>query len=368
MVAAGVRSILMTTDTVGGVWTYAVELSRALARRGVAVTLAALGRTSEAQRRSARGLDLFERDFKLEWMDDPWEDVRASGEWLVDLCALVQPDVVHLNGYAHAALPWPAPVLVVGHSSVPGWCDAVRREAPPPRFDRYRDAAVRGASAAAVVVAPTHAMLRELDRFFGPLRAARVIPNARDPRPFATTRKEPLVLAAGRLWDEAKNLHALDEAAAGCPWPVYVAGDPRHPDGGEAGASNARLLGPLEPEELAVWMAHAAIYALPALYEPFGLSVLEAALSGCALVLGDIASLRELWTGMAAFVDPRDPEALAAALRRLARDESRRMRLSELARARALGMDPDLMAAQYVSAYEAAMSAPRRELRAGAAA
>ncbi len=32
---------------------------------------------------------------------------------------------------------------------------------------------------------------------------------------------------------------------------------------------------------------------LPARYEPFGLSVLEAALSGCALVLGDIPSLRE---------------------------------------------------------------------------
>ena len=32
----------------------------------------------------------------------------------------------------------------------------------------------------------------------------------------------------------------------------------------------------------------ASIYALPARYEPFGLSILEAALSGCALVLGDI--------------------------------------------------------------------------------
>jgi hypothetical protein len=45
---------------------------------------------------------------------------------------------------------------------------------------------------------------------------------------------------------------------------------------------------------------------LPARYEPFGLSVLEAALSGCALVPGDIASLRGNWDGVAEFVCPDD--------------------------------------------------------------
>src|SRR5205814_1748376 len=73
-------SVLMTTDTVGGVWTYALELSRALERRGAHVTIAAIGRTSVDQRRAAAGLHVVERDFRLEWMDDPWDDVRASGE------------------------------------------------------------------------------------------------------------------------------------------------------------------------------------------------------------------------------------------------------------------------------------------------
>ena len=49
-------------------------------------------------------------------------------------------------------------------------------------------------------------------------------------------------------------------------------------------------------------MGRAAIYALPARYEPFGLSILEAALSGCALVIGDIPSLREIWADAALFV------------------------------------------------------------------
>ena len=37
-------------------------------------------------------------------------------------------------------------------------------------------------------------------------------------------------------------------------------------------------------------MSRAAIFFSPALYEPFGLGVLEAAARGCALVLADIPS------------------------------------------------------------------------------
>jgi glycosyltransferase involved in cell wall biosynthesis len=65
--------------------------------------------------------------------------------------------------------------------------------------------------------------------------------------------------------------------------------------------AHAEPLGRLTPAEVASHMARAGIYAFPALYEPFGLSVLEAAASGCALVLGDIPSLRENWEGAALF-------------------------------------------------------------------
>ena len=70
--------------------------------------------------------------------------------------------------------------------------------------------------------------------------------------------------------------------------------------------------GRLTPPQMARVVSRApSIYALPARYEPFGLSVLEAALSGCALVLGDIPSLREIWDGAALFVDPDDARRAA---------------------------------------------------------
>ena len=87
--------------------------------------------------------------------------------------------------------------------------------------------------------------------------------------------------------------------------------------------------------------AEDVIFAAPAVYEPFGLSVLEAAACGGALVLGDIPSLRELWQGAALFVAPRDQDALSDALQRLARDHQLRakMRRAALMRARRYSLD-----------------------------
>jgi glycosyltransferase involved in cell wall biosynthesis len=99
-------------------------------------------------------------------------------------------------------------------------------------------------------------------------------------------------------------------------------------------------------------MARASIFVSPARYEPFGLAVLEAALAGDALVLGDIDSLREIWEDAAIFVEPEDRRQLVWTLNRLIADDRRREVMALRARARALQFDPRRMAAQYLHAYE----------------
>jgi glycosyltransferase involved in cell wall biosynthesis len=230
----------------------------------------------------------------------------------------------------------------------------VRREPAPPAFDRYREEVARGLAGADLVVAPTRAMLDAIARHYGAPAQARVIPNGRSAARFTPQEKEALVLCAGRLWDAAKNASALDAAAQGLPWPVLLAGEDEHPDParrGRRGPRHARALGHLTPAALAAFYARAAIYALPARYEPFGLSVLEAALAGCALVLGDIPSLRETWNGAAAFVDPDRPDRLRAVLLGVIEREELRARLSSQARSRALELGPERMADDYLAAY-----------------
>jgi len=351
----------MTADTVGGVWTYALELAGGLCARGIEVHLAAMGGrpgcgsglpTATDAAGPPGALHIHESDFALEWMDEPWLDVERAGAWLLELDRRIQPDVIHLNNYCHGHLPFSAPVLMVGHSCVLSWWEAVLGEPAPERYARYRFEVARGLRAAQAVVAPSAAMLEALRHHYGPLSNAQVIPNGRDPRGFSPAKtKEPLVLCAGRLWDKAKNVLALAEAASGLPWPVAVAGDATSPEGRTVSLSNVQVLGKLAPAELAAWMSRAAIYALPARYEPFGLSALEAALCGCALVLGDIPSLREVWGQCARFVPPDDPGALARTLRELSEAPQLRQRLALAARQRAGALGATRMVDAYLGAY-----------------
>jgi glycogen(starch) synthase len=372
------RRVLITADAVGGVWTYAIGLIRGLCARGIAVDLAVVGPPpSAAQRAEAlaiAGLTLHEADFALEWMADPWSEVERTRLWLAELAARTRPDLAHLSMYAIATAPWPVelPLLVVGHSCVRSWWRAVHGVDAPPAWERYRREVAAGLRAADAIVAPTRAMLDALREHYGPLSRARVIFNAMAAASSAPTppeAKSPEVLSAGRLWDEAKNLATLDRAAACVPWPVLVAGDTTHPDGQDINAGNVRLLGRLDARAMAAAYARAAIYCLPARYEPFGLSVLEAASAGCALVLGDIPSLRELWSGAAVFVDPKDDLAIARALTRLAVDPSARERMAEAARARAHVFAPARMVDAYLATYaEIAATARRRRTRSPACA
>jgi glycosyltransferase involved in cell wall biosynthesis len=349
------RKVLMTTDTVGGVWNYSLELARGLAEKGIEVALATMGAPiNELQRDKVDripGLRVFESHFKLEWMEDPWRDVDKAGDWLLNLESRIGPDIVHLNGYVHGSLLWNAPTVVVGHSCVLSWWRAVKGEDAPEEWDRYQMEVAAGLHAADLVVAPSAAMLASLAEHYGELPRTQVIPNGRDAGLFRPSAKEPMVFSAGRLWDEAKNLEALERVARRLPWPIFVAGDNHHPEGGEIRPHNTRLLGRLSQRALAAWVGRASIYALPARYEPFGLSVLEAALASCALVLGDIPSLREIWRNRAVFVPPNDPEALEREILSLINAPERRQSLAAGARSRALELTPARMVAGYLAAY-----------------
>lgn len=355
-VAVRLQRVLMTTDTVGGVWTYALELTRALHPLGVEVILAAMGANADpAQREEAAALPnltLVESRYALEWMDDPWADVEQAGEWLLGLERRYRPQVVHLNGYVHAALAWHVPVLVVAHSDVQSWWMAVKGEPAPQRYDRYRHFVGRGLRSALRVAAPSQAFLEEIERFYGLRTARQVLYNGCDPGQYAPAIKEPFLFAAGRLWDEAKNIAALHTVADDLSWPLYVAGEEVHPQTGSQAKGKAHCLGRLTRQQMRQWYARASVYALPARYEPFGLSVLEAALSGCALVLGDVPSLREIWGDAAVYVPPDDARALRSALQHLIEDSPLRSRLAAAAYERGQVFTAERMAGQYMTVYE----------------
>ncbi|WP_247236798.1 glycosyltransferase family 4 protein [Telluribacter sp. SYSU D00476] len=357
------RRILMTADTVGGVWTYSLNLAKALGKFDIQVYLATMGslptEKQKVQAAQIPNLTLHSSDYALEWMDKPWEGVDKAGPWLMELQKQIQPDLIHLNNYCHGHLDWNAPVMMVCHSCVFSWWENVIGSTPPDQYQEYFTRVQRGLQAADLVVAPSRDMLQSICRIYGEVANKIVIPNGGEPVSIARDEKQDIIFSMGRLWDSAKNIESLNRVAGELSWPVVIAGDDAVPGSSDnATFANVTYTGKLDQNEVNSWLSKASIYALPARYEPFGLSILEAAHAGCTLVLGDIPSLRENWIGAAFFVEPGNLEALKYTLETLSQRPDLRKKYAERAAIRAKAFTTKRMANLYLAKYEEMLNSP----------
>jgi glycogen synthase len=357
--------VLLTADTVGGVWTYARELATGLSRRGVDVTLVSFGHMPEPRQiawtEGVRNLDYRPTGFRLEWMQDSAAHIAESSKYLLNIIQETQPDVLHLSQFCYGALDVDLPKVVVAHSDVVSWWAAVHGDVPPESdwIARYCDVVRRGLDGATTVVAPSRWMLSQIEQHYGPQPLVSVIYNGRSPRWFHPhADKDDLVLTVGRLWDAAKQVALLTECD--CAWPVIIAGETEHPD--QAYREHAKrivcegmleLKGKQTPEQLRTLFARAGLYAATARYEPFGLALVEAALSRCAIVANDIPSFRELWGETACYFDANDGGSLRQTIARLAGDPELRRHQAELAYQRARRhFTADRMVEEYLGLYQ----------------
>ncbi|MCF3936689.1 glycosyltransferase [Acuticoccus sp. M5D2P5] len=363
----------MTTECTGGVWTYAMDLVSGLATVDVEVTLFVSGGPLSLERMVEAGhrpnLRLVRSELKLEWMDDPEADLAETNAILRDLEAEIRPDIVHVNGYANAAADFAAPVVSVAHSCIPTRWRAVNGAPSPFEWNEYRQRVKRGIQAADAVVAPTASHLAAVEAEYGAMRKAHVIHHGRSECLGVLPPKAPFALAAGRFWDEAKNLTRLRDAAPLVKYPIALVGEltrehvpttalPSEGDGGVPTPRGLTTFGRIDAPALEHSALAASVFVAPARYEPFGLGVLEAARAKMALILGDIPTMRELWDGAASFVDPDDAPAIATAIDTLLDDPAACARAGEIARERAVEYSLSAMTRGYRDLYRTLLGAP----------
>ncbi|WP_337268237.1 glycosyltransferase family 4 protein [Oryzifoliimicrobium ureilyticus] len=329
------RTVLMTVDAVGGVWRYAMDLAAGLAATGLKTVFLGLG-----PRPSRDKYEEAERYGRLLWLDEPLDwlaDERAISdvpEKIAHIALEQKVDLLHLNLPTQAAgLKIDLPVLVVSHSCVPTWFQAVRKSAVPEDWLWHERLNRAGFARADMVVAPSYSHAMALQRCYGEIGGLTVVKNA-SRQPLAHADKTLFAMSAGRWWDEGKNGLVLDAAAALTEVPLVMVGDSQGPNGQRCYLQHAVDRGPRPHQDVIALMRDAAIFVSPSIYEPFGLAPLEAARCGAALVLSDIPTYRELWSNAAIFVDPHDPEGFAKSINALASNPDRRAELAKQAQER----------------------------------
>lgn len=166
------------------------------------------------------------------------------------------------------------------------------------------------------------------------------VANGEDPQPIFTRLgvTRPYVLTAGAK-DRRKNLALVERAmsrlnAAGSDATLVLAG-PRRDDAAAYSPTWRNAIGFVSDADLAMLYKHASALVVPSTYEGFGLPVLEAMHSGCAVVCADAASLPEVGGDAALWVRPNDDVKLADTLTTLLGDAALRRSLGERGRARA---------------------------------
>ena len=403
--------LLMTADAVGGVWQYATELATALVPHGMETVIAVLGpapsegqlsavspphspfrasgapslsqgeredvRTpishSHREREGARlpnasgkgegdqaAVQVIYTDLPLDWLAAGPDPVLAAGRAVADLAREVGADIVHLNSPTLAAAArFDRPVVAVAHGCTATWWRAANGCEPDPAYRWQADLMRRGLLAADVAVAPSASFAADLRATYALPTAPLAVHNGRSRQALGGGAPARHVLTAGRLWDRVKNTDLLDRVAARLSVPLRAAGAVAGPHGETVTPKHLQLLGNLSADQLAAELARTPVFVSAATFEPFGLAVLEAAQAGCALVLSDIPTFRELWDGAALFVPPHDEAAVAAVLEEVLADPIQRDALGQAAMTRAARYTPEATAAAMASLYAGLLQAGR---------
>ncbi|MEQ1855564.1 MAG: glycosyltransferase family 1 protein [Longimicrobiales bacterium] len=148
------------------------------------------------------------------------------------------------------------------------------------------------------------------------------------------------VLATGG-YRPHKNLALVEEAVRrlGAEAPLLVVVGRPNPRvfAGGALASGAVTLDHVTDAQLRALYEHALCLVYPSWYEGFGLPPLEAMACGCPTIVARAGSLPEVCGSAAMYVEPHDPDELAAAIATLVRDEDARRELSRRGKRHASG-------------------------------
>lgn len=332
---------------IGGAETHVRAVAEELVRRGHVVTVATSlppGSPREEMIGGVRVVRFPARHWRGDYLFPPWLPMRGLAGFL----AAERADVIHAHSYRFATVEAAAeasrrtgtPLIVTAHGFYPPENGVVA--ASRVLYDRARGRRALAQSARCIAV--TSHEIPYYERLGVDRRRVEVVPNGLPASAFEPGDGEafrerhgldgPLVVFLARLAHD-KGVQDLVRAARLVPEATFAfcgrdAGEER--SARRLAWANVRFLGPVpEPRD-----AYAAsdVFCLPSHYEAFGIVLAEAMAQGRAVVSTRVGGIPEVVGDAGVLVPPRDPRALADALKELFAHPERRARLGALGRER----------------------------------
>lgn len=290
---------------------------------------------------------------------------RAIARHRTEVVHLASPVALGAWG-SHVARAAGLPMVAVYQTDLPNYARAYRLGAVTEAFAwrwlrDIHNAADRTLAPSSVTAADLHAHGLERVWLWGRgVDTERFHPAKRDERLRAeiAPAREVIVGYVGRLATE-KRVDLLAPIAALPGVRLAVTGGGPMEEELRQLIPSAVFLGERHGEDLARIYASLDIFAHTGPFETFGQTIQEAAASGLPVVApaagGPLDLVDEEVTGL--LVPPGDGDALAAAVGRLAADQSLRTAMSEAARRRVLGRSWAALVDELIGHYEAALGA-----------
>jgi glycosyltransferase involved in cell wall biosynthesis len=285
-------------------------------------------------------------------------------------------DVIHFP--LHESFPVFAalrpPVVMTIHSVEPLFLSAEEIYAgAAPRLWRLPYRLLRAARRRLrLVITPSETTASEIERHLRfPRERIRVIPHGVSPvffdssiAPHSLPNARPYVLHVSHHQPQKNVVRLLEALAQVDHVDLVIGGDTARCDAAYRRAieqyglnDRVHLLGPVSDDsKLAALYRGATMFALPSIQESFGLPALEAAASGCPVIVGRGTGAAETVGSAGVAVDPRSVDELAETMRNLLADEALRAQLCIAGTARAAEFTWAKSIAAHERAYREAAS------------
>jgi glycosyltransferase involved in cell wall biosynthesis len=308
---------------------------------------------------------------RVRWFERAWQPLHPLDPVRVSIwLRRVAADVFLSPFYLHPPAAG-CPVVLTLHDVNPL---TLHEELSPARSVLFRTVLL-AARRAQLVLTSSEFSRREIVRLGGfPARRVRAVPLGVPPRPGLVPIRPrrapdtPFAIVVGENRPR-KNLRLLarvwNRLPAGSPALVSAGrNDPRYPALSSfardrtSAADCLRSLGWVTEQVMACLYAHSSMVLHPSRYEGFGFPLVEAFEAGVPVIASDIPVFREVGGPAAAYVDPDDPDAWAAAVARLRDEPQLRGALIAAGRQRATALSYRMTARATLAALrDASMSA-----------